>query len=145
MAMQSDLNKKASYEMPDGQQVKLAPSHIVYPKAYFTPQLLGCDQPGVHRVIHDCLQGLGTFYNSAVGQSVVLVGGSTQFRGFARRLRSELNMLAGSVLQRPQVIDLANRDQSGWLGGKILATLNSFEQVRVSRSEYEEVGARIVH
>ena len=37
------------------------------------------------------------------------------------------------------------RKESAWVGGSILASLATFKNMWVSRSDYEEQGARILH
>ena len=38
-----------------------------------------------------------------------------------------------------------DRATSAWLGGSIVASLGSFHDMWVSRAEYDEVGAAVVH
>ena len=40
---------------------------------------------------------------------------------------------------------MLERKESAWVGGSILASLATFKNMWVSRSDYEEQGARILH
>jgi actin-related protein len=48
-------------------------------------------------------------------------------------------------MTRPKVIALPERKYSTWIGGSILASLNMFQQMPISRKEFDEVGPAIVH
>jgi actin beta/gamma 1 len=37
------------------------------------------------------------------------------------------------------------RKYSAWIGGSILASLSTFQQIWCSKQEYEEAGAEIIH
>lgn len=66
------------------------------------------------------------------------------FKGFSDRLHKELELLAPSSV-RIKVADPPERKYSVWIGGSILASLASFREMWISRQEYEEFGAQIVH
>jgi actin beta/gamma 1 len=61
-------------------------------------------------------------------------------------LRSEITALAPARM-RPKVIAPTERKYSTWIGGSIsiLASLNMFQQMPISRKEFDEVGPAIVH
>jgi Actin len=44
-----------------------------------------------------------------------------------------------------KVVAPPERQYSVWIGGSILASLSTFQQMWVSMAEYEEAGAGIVH
>jgi len=49
------------------------------------------------------------------------------------------------VIQDTVEMDVANdRSYSNWIGGSLMASLNSFQQMWISRSEYDEYGKDIV-
>jgi actin-related protein len=78
----------------------------------------------------------------ALYANVVLSGGTTMFPGIAERLTQELTGLAPSKIK---VIAPPERKYSVWLGGSILASLSSFQQMLISKAEYDEYGSYIVH
>ena len=75
------------------------------------------------------------------GNNVVLAGGSTMFRNIEERLRREL-LTAGRVVK---VIAPPERKYSVWIGGSILGSLSTFQQMWFSKEEYDESGPSIVH
>ena len=74
----------------------------------------------------------------------LLAGGATLFPGIADRLHTELAGLAPSTMKF-KVLAPPERAHSVWVGGSILASLASFQQIWISRFEYDEVGPAIVH
>ena len=44
-----------------------------------------------------------------------------------------------------KVIDPQERKYGSWIGGSILASLSTFEEMWITRQDYEEHGPSIVH
>ena len=76
--------------------------------------------------------------------NVVLSGGSTMFEGLDKRLMKELTALAPSTTTI-QIVAPSYRNYSSWIGGSILASLSTFQQMWISKSEYREQGPSVVH
>ena len=76
--------------------------------------------------------------------NVVLSGGSTMLPGIGERMTKELSALAPSTV-RIKVITPPERKYSVWIGGSILSSLTTFQQMWISKAEYDEAGPTIVH
>lgn len=76
--------------------------------------------------------------------NVVLSGGSTMFSGISDRMTKELAQLAPSSM-KIKVVAPPERKYSVWIGGSILASLSTFQQMWISKSEYDESGPALVH
>lgn len=76
--------------------------------------------------------------------NVVLSGGSTMYPGIADRMQKELNGLAPASM-KVKIVAPPERKYSVWIGGSILASLSTFQNLWVSKQEYDEVGPGIVH
>ena len=63
--------------------------------------------------------------------NVVLSGGSTMFPGIADRMSKEITALAPSSM-KIKVVAPPERKYSVWIGGSILASLSTFQQVLYS-------------
>ena len=66
------------------------------------------------------------------------------FSGFADRMQKELTNLVPSTM-RVKIIAPPSRKYSVWIGGSILGSLGSFQQMWISKQEYDESGPKIVH
>jgi len=77
-------------------------------------------------------------------QNIVLSGGSTLFRGLGDRLLSELRRPSPKDtkirISAPQ-----ERLYATWIGGSILASLDNFKRIWVTKKEWESEGARALH
>ncbi len=66
------------------------------------------------------------------------------FPGIADRLQKEMTAQA-PLSMRIKVVAPPERKYSAWIGGSILADLSTFQQMWVSKQEYDESGPSIVH
>jgi Actin len=64
--------------------------------------------------------------------------------GIASRVQREIETLAPSSM-KIKVIAPPERQYSVWIGGSILSSLSTFQQMWVSKSEYDEMGPQVVH
>lgn len=62
--------------------------------------------------------------------NIVLSGGSSMFPGIADRMSKEITALAPSSM-RIKVVAPPERKYSVWIGGSILASLSTFQQVSI--------------
>ena len=76
--------------------------------------------------------------------NIVLSGGSTLFKGFGDRLLSEVKKLAPKDI-KIRISAPQERLYSTWIGGSILASLDTFKKMWVSKREYDEEGLRAIH
>jgi actin len=76
--------------------------------------------------------------------NIVFSGGSSMYEGIADRMSKEITALAPSTM-KIKVIAPPERKYSVWIGGSILASLSTFQQMWISKGEYDESGPSIVH
>ena len=66
------------------------------------------------------------------------------YPGIADRMTKELtNLATGGVKVR--VLAPPERNYSAWIGASILASLSTFQNMWISKQEYDESGPPIVH
>ncbi len=66
------------------------------------------------------------------------------FPGIGDRMQKELVALAPSTM-KIKIIAPPERKYSVWIGGSILASRSTFQQMWISKEEYDESGPSIVH
>eukprot|EP01084_Bolivina_argentea_P165826 288013_1 len=76
--------------------------------------------------------------------NIVLAGINTIFDGVKDRLEQEIKTLVPDTMT-VKVIALPERAQCAWIGGSILGKLSTFEEMWVTKEQYDESGANIFH
>ncbi len=66
------------------------------------------------------------------------------YPGIVARLQKEISSLAPSTM-KIEIIAPPERKYSTWIGGSILASSSTFQQMWISKQEYDESGPTIIH
>ena len=79
--------------------------------------------------------------------SVLLTGGNSLLPNLGARLEKELVALGPQTSKIKVLAQQAQLERrfSAWIGGSILASLGSFQQMWLSKAEYDENGAQLIH
>ncbi|XP_064602984.1 alpha-centractin [Liolophura sinensis] len=136
--------EKAQYSLPDGSTLELGPAKYRAPELLFRPDLIGEESEGIHEVLGYSIQKSDVDLRRTLFNNVVLSGGSTLFKGFGDRLISEMRKLAPKDI-KIRISAPQERLYSTWIGGSILASLDTFKKMWVSKREYDEDGVKAVH
>jgi len=135
---------KAQYQLPDGQVIDLSNERHRASEVLFQPSLIGSEEKAVHDVLLTSILQSDMDLRSTLFSNVVLAGGSTLLPGMGDRLLYEVRKKAPERT-RIRISAPPERKESAWVGGSILASLATFKNMWVTRSEYEEYGSSILH
>jgi len=138
----SDIEK--NYELPDGQVITIGNERFRCPEALFKPSFLGMEAEGIHKTTYNSIMKCDVDIRKDLYGNIVLSGGTTMFAGIADRMQKELVNLAPSTM-KIKIIAPPERKYSVWIGGSILSSLSTFNQMWISKEEYDESGPAIVH
>ena len=141
-ASSSSLEK--SYELPDGDQITVGIERFRCPEALFHPSFLGKEEYGIQDVTYNSIMKCEMDIRKALYTNIVLSGGNTMFSGFPDRLKKEMTELAPPTV-RVNVVATPERKYSVWIGGSLLASLQSFQEMWISKQKYDESGPNVVH
>ncbi|XP_064338360.1 actin-like isoform X3 [Camelus dromedarius] len=108
------------------------------------PSFLGLEACGIHETTFNSLMKCDIDIHNNLCSNIVLSGGTTMYPGFTNRMQKEINALAPSTV-KVKIIATPERQYSVWMGGSILASLPIFQQMWISKDEYDESGPSIIH
>ena len=106
--------------------------------------ILGKEASGVADLSFQSIMKCDVDIRKDLYANVVLSGGTTMFSGIGERMTKELVALAPSTM-KIKVVAPPERKYSVWIGGSILSSLSTFQQMWISKQEYDESGPTIVH
>jgi actin-related protein/tetratricopeptide (TPR) repeat protein len=136
--------KDYSYELPDGQTITVSSELHRAPEIMFNPSLTGLEACGLSDLIHQAAMKTDVDIRKDLYSNIVLHGGNTMFNGMTERVQQDLQARAPSTM-KVKVIAPPERKYSAWIGGSILASLSTFQQMWCTKAEYDEAGPALVH
>ena len=149
-----------SYELPDGKTLEIGTERFNLPEVLFKPELANrySDAPAVKSLTEGIVQGIPGMIIETIEKcdvdirrellnGVVMTGGSSLLRNMRERLDRELVELAPQSMRLRVHAPNSSMERrcSVWIGGSILASLGSFQQMWLSNAVYVEHGATLVH
>jgi len=140
---QSSENEK-TFELPDGNVITVGNERFRCPEVLFQPSFIGKEASGIHDTTFQSIMKCDIDIRKDLYANVVLSGGTTMFPGIGERMTKELTALAPSTM-KVKVVAPPERKYSVWIGGSILSSLSTFQQMWISKNEYDESGPTIVH
>eukprot|EP00730_Choanoeca_flexa_P004493 TRINITY_DN11712_c0_g1_i1.p1 TRINITY_DN11712_c0_g1~~TRINITY_DN11712_c0_g1_i1.p1 ORF type:complete len:380 (+),score=116.02 TRINITY_DN11712_c0_g1_i1:150-1289(+) len=139
-----DRSTQARYVLPDRTEITVRQARFRAPELLFDPSLIGEEADGVHRVLHYAIRKSDMDLRRTLYQNVILSGGTTMFKDFGNRLLAELKKLSPKE-NKIKIMAPPERRYSTWMGGSILANLDAFRTMWVSKREYDENGPSIIN
>jgi len=133
-----------TYEMPDGQIITIGSERFRCPEALFKPSVLGKEDTGIDETTYNSIMKCDVDVRKDLYANTVLSGGTTMYPGIADRMQKEMVARAPAAM-KIRIVAPPERKYSVWIGGSILASLSTFQQMWISKQEYDEVGPSIVH
>jgi len=138
----SDVEK--TYELPDGNIITVGNERFRCPEALFQPSFVGKEALGIHDTTFQSIMKCDVDIRKDLYGNIVLSGGTTMYEGIGERMTKEVVALSPSTM-KINVVAPPERKYSVWIGGSILSSLSTFQQMWITKDEYDESGPSIVH
>ncbi|CAJ0926374.1 unnamed protein product [Ranitomeya imitator] len=87
---------------------------------------------GIHETTFNSIMKCDVDIRKDLYANTVLSGGTTMYPGIAVRMQKEITALAPSTM-KIKIIAPPERKYSVWIGGSILASLSTFQQMWISK------------
>ena len=132
------------YMLPDGSTLTVGAERFQGPEVLFNPGAIGVEAQPLDDAIVEAVRKRDVDLRRDLYANIVLSGGTTMFPGLKERLRKEI------IEQIPENVEVKivappERMYSVWIGGSILASLKTFQRMWVTKKEYMEQGAGVIH
>jgi actin beta/gamma 1 len=141
-ANSTELEK--DYELPDGQVITVGNERFRCAEALFQPSFLGMEAVGIHETTYNSIMKCDVDIRKDLYANIVLSGGTTMYPNIEKRMEKEIKSLAPPTM-KIKIVAPPERKYSVWIGGSILSSLSTFQQMWISKQEYDETGPSIVH
>ena len=138
MATQNSSVEK-SYELPGGVMITLGNERFRCPESFFQPTFLGMESAAIHEATYNSIMKCDVDIRKDLYANIVLSGGSTLFPGIVHRMQKEILTLTPPTT-KVNIIAAPEPKYSAWVGGSILASMQSFQKKWTYKQEYDEVG-----
>jgi actin-like protein 6A len=157
----SDISQMptVTYELPDGNTIEVGVERFIVPEIMFKPSIieeLKLKGPPIIDDLQNAMslpqQVLASIQNADIDArkdlfgNVVLSGGGTMYMNCKERLESAIFDHAPQNVKTKVTAsqNAVERRFATWIGGSILASLGSFQQMWMSKAEYDEFGFKWV-
>ncbi|GAB2216055.1 hypothetical protein Drorol1_Dr00023822 [Drosera rotundifolia] len=146
------------YELPDGQTIEIGADRFKIPDIMFNSSLaltipgmesfaeLAPSVRGLPQMVLESIKKCDFDIRRELFSSILLSGGTASMQQLKERLEKDL-IEESPQAARVKVLASGNATErrfSVWIGGSILASLGSFQQMWFSKAEYEEHGPTYV-
>ena len=134
-----------TFTLPDKRVITVPASvRMSAPELLFQPSLNGKTCKSAPELAWASVQASDVDLRKDLCKNVILSGGTTMYEGLPDRLKEEI------VKKAPQGAEIrvyasADRKYAVWRGGSTLASLSTFASSWVTKEDYEEHGAQIIH
>jgi actin-related protein len=100
---------------------------------------------GIQRMVADAIVKSDLDIRKELYNNIVVAGGNTLIPGLVERVQKQVPEIAPPNVKVKVITHMPNeRKFSAWIGGSILSSLGSFQQMWMSRQEFEEHGAIMI-
>ncbi|KAK2113804.1 hypothetical protein P7K49_008070 [Saguinus oedipus] len=139
----SSPSLEKSSELPNSQVITIGNEQFQHPEALFQPSFLGMESCDIHETTFNSVMKCDMDIHKDLYTNTVLSGVTTTYPGIVDRIQKEITALVPSIM-KIKIIVPPEHKYWVWISGSILASLSTFQQMWISKQEYES-GPSIIH
>eukprot|EP01084_Bolivina_argentea_P310372 537063_1 len=133
-----------NYELPDGQIITIGIERFKCTEVLFKTELIDEEMIPIHTMVTDSIMECPIDIRRDLFSNIILSGGTTMFPGFTDRLSHEIKQLAYHNVKVKGVAP-PDRKYSVWIGGSILSAMSYFQNLWITKDQYDERGPGIIN
>ncbi len=133
--------------LPDGNIISIGDERYTVPEAIFNPEIINSDCLSIQNMVRESINNVDIHLRKDFISNIVLCGGNTLIKNFNERLMKELVGIYDKG-DEGGVVKINAQDErlySSWVGASIACSIGNFQQMWISKNEYEEVGPNIIN
>ena len=142
-ALSNTLEK--GYKSPGKRTIIVGNERFRGPEPLFQPSILGDNGLGIHEMIDNSIMKCDPDLQRDLYANIVLSGGTMLFPGIDARMTKMITSLAPAMKNIIKVIAPPDRKCAAWIGGSKLGSLSTFQEMCMSKAEYDENGPSFIH
>jgi actin len=138
-------NKDVQFTLPDKRVITVSGhARMQCPELLFKPELNGFSCKSLHGLCYASINGSDIDVRKDLCKNIIMSGGTTMYEGIADRLKMEVQnaLPAGAEIR---IVASADRKYAVWKGASTLASLSTFASSWITKEDYDEHGAPVVH
>jgi actin len=144
----ANLREKCeNFQLPDGNFIEIKNEIFDVPEILFNPSDFDLDLKPIQQMIYDSIQEVDVNLRNSFLSNIVLGGGNTMITNFPERLKNELNKIYKFPEDKNSIKINAQNERlySAWIGASVVCSISNFQQMWISKNDYEEEGANIIN
>lgn len=144
----NEIVEKTTYELPDEKTITVSREAYEIPEILVNPELSAKFKvPTIQQMILMIKEKIDIEPRKEMMSNIILCGGTSNISNFIERVQKELmNELYdthynGRIKSYPGKME---RQNSSWVGASVVGSMSIFENMMMTKSEYEEHGALLI-
>ncbi|KAL4097230.1 hypothetical protein QTP88_022036 [Uroleucon formosanum] len=131
------------FEFPNGYNQEFGNERFKIPEALFDPSAsMGGSMLGVSHIVTTSVGMCDVDVRPALYNNVIVTGGNSFLQGFPERLNRDLSARIPASMRLKLIAPNGSTERrfGAWIGGSILASIGTFQQMWISHQEFKEGG-----
>jgi actin len=132
-----------NFQLPDGNIIPIGDERYLAPEIIFNPVN---DSKPLQELLTDSIQSVDIHIRKDMINNIILGGGNTMIKNFPERLKSEFyKQNKNTDVNNIKINAQPERMYSAWIGASVVCSIGNFQNMWISKNDFEEIGHNIVH